>query len=92
MTSVTDFVWRKDSGIKTSAAQTPREAHVTADAAIANLMKNAGHAQAIAAEAIKILGRELPSSAAHTALDSALVTGRDSMAAGVKSRLEAFWS
>ena len=23
MTSVTDFVWRKDSGIKTSAAQTP---------------------------------------------------------------------
>ena len=25
MTSVTDFVWRKDSGIKTSAAQTPRE-------------------------------------------------------------------
>lgn len=70
----------------------PREAHVTADAAIANLMKNAGHAQAIAAEAIKILGRELPSSAAHTALDSALVTGRDSMAAGVKSRLEAFWS
>lgn len=70
----------------------PREAHVTADAAIANLMRNAGHAQAIAAEAIKILGRELPSSVAHTALDSALVTGKDSMVAGVKSRLEAFWS
>lgn len=70
----------------------PREAHVTADAAIANLMQNAGHAQAIAAEAIKILGRELPSSAAHTALDSALVTGRESMAPEVKSRLETFWS
>ena len=25
MTSVTDFVWRKDSGIKTSAAQTPSQ-------------------------------------------------------------------
>lgn len=70
----------------------PREAHVTADAAIANLMQNAGHAQAIAAEAIKILGRELPSSAAHTSLDSALVTGRESMAPEVKSRLETFWS
>lgn len=70
----------------------PREANVTADAAIANLMQNAGHAQAIAAEAIKILGRELPSSAAHTALDSALVTGRESMAPEVKSRLETFWS
>ena len=70
----------------------PREAHVTADAAIANLMQNAGHAQAIAAETIKILGRELPTSAAHTALDSALVTGRESMAPEVKSRLETFWS
>ena len=70
----------------------PREAHVTADAAIANLMRNAGHAQAIAAEAIKILGRTLPSSAAHTALDSALVTGQESMATEVKSRLEALWS
>lgn len=70
----------------------PREAHVTADAAIANLMQNAGHAQAIAAETIKILGRELPTSAAHTALDSALVTGRESMAPEVKSRLETLWS
>lgn len=70
----------------------PREAHVTADAAIANLMQNAGHAQAIAAEAIKILGRALPSSAAHTALDSAMVTGREFMAPEVKSRLETFWS
>jgi 5'-methylthioadenosine phosphorylase len=69
----------------------PREAHVTADAAIANLMQNAGHAQAIAAEAIRILGREMPASAAHTALDAALVTGRETMAPEVQERLKAFW-
>ncbi|MFY3383846.1 S-methyl-5'-thioadenosine phosphorylase [Paracidovorax sp. MALMAid1276] len=69
----------------------PREAHVTADTAMANLMQNAGHAQSIAAETIKILGRELPTSAAHTALDSALVTGRESMEPEVKGRLDAFW-
>ncbi len=70
----------------------PREAHVTADAAIANLMQNAGHAQSIAAEAIRILGREKPASLAHTALDSALVTPRDAMAPEVHERLKAFWS
>ncbi len=67
----------------------PREAHVTADSAIANLMKNAGHAQRIAAAAIAILGRELPSSAAHTALQSALVTQPDAMTPEVLQRLEA---
>ncbi len=66
----------------------PREAHVTADSAIANLMKNAGHAQRIAAAAIAILGRELPASAAHTALQSALVTQPDAMAPEVRQRLE----
>ena len=70
----------------------PREAHVTADAAIANLMQNAGHAQAIAAEAIRILGREMPTSAAHSALDSALVTGRETMSSEVRQRLKVFWS
>lgn len=70
----------------------PREAHVTADAAIANLMQNADHAQAIAAEAIRTLGREMPPSAAHTTLDSALVTGRGTMAPEVHQRLQAFWS
>lgn len=70
----------------------PREAHVTAETAIANLMQNAGHAQAIAAEAIRILGREMPPSGAHTALDAALVTGRESMAPQVKQRLQVFWS
>ena len=70
----------------------PREAHVTADAAIANLMQNAGHAQAIAAEAIRILGREMPTSAAHSALESALVTGRETMSSEVRQRLKVFWS
>ncbi len=65
----------------------PREAHVTADAAIANLMKNAGHAQQIAASAIKILGQELPVSAAHTALQSALVTQPGAMSPDVLERL-----
>ncbi|MBK6295283.1 MAG: S-methyl-5'-thioadenosine phosphorylase [Rhodoferax sp.] len=66
----------------------PREAHVTADSAIANLMKNAGHAQQIAAAAIAILGRERPASAAHTALQSALVTQPAAMAPEVLQRLE----
>jgi 5'-methylthioadenosine phosphorylase len=67
----------------------PREAHVTADAAIANLMKNAGHAQTIAAAAIKILGAEMPTSAAHTALQAALVTQPATMAPEVLARLDA---
>ena len=66
----------------------PREAHVTADSAIANLMKNAGHAQKIAAAAIAMLGREVPASAAHTALQSALVTQPSAMAPEVLQRLE----
>ncbi|MEO7160957.1 MAG: S-methyl-5'-thioadenosine phosphorylase [Polaromonas sp.] len=57
----------------------PREAHVTADSAIANLMKNAGHAQKIAVSAIQLLAKDLPSSAAHTALQQALVTQPDAM-------------
>ena len=65
----------------------PREAHVTADAAIANLMQNAGHAQQIAATAIQMLGAEMPSSAAHTALQSSLVTQPADMAPDVLDRL-----
>jgi 5'-methylthioadenosine phosphorylase len=66
----------------------PKEAHVTADAAIANLMKNAGHAQSIAAEAIRIIARDQPLSLAHSALDSALVTPSEAMAPEVRERLE----
>lgn len=70
----------------------PREAHVTADTAIANLLQNAGHAQAIVAEAIRILGNEMPNSAAHNALDAALVTARETMSPDVLERLRVLWS
>jgi 5'-methylthioadenosine phosphorylase len=66
----------------------PREAHVTADTAIANLMKNAGNAQLIAAAAVRILGAEKPVSAAHTALQASLVTQPADMAPEVLARLQ----
>lgn len=55
----------------------PREAHVTADMAIAHLMTNASRAKRVAIEAIRLLGAEQPASVAHTALQSALVTPLD---------------
>lgn len=67
----------------------PKEAHVSADLAIANLMKNAARAQAVAVEAVRILGSELPVSAAHSALASALVTQREAMSEEARRRLEA---
>jgi 5'-methylthioadenosine phosphorylase len=57
----------------------PREAAVTAETAIANLQQNATRAQAIAAEAIRLLGAELPHSDAHTALASGLITPLEAM-------------
>jgi 5'-methylthioadenosine phosphorylase len=65
----------------------PHEEAVTADTAIANLMKNAGHAQLIAAAAVRILGAELPVSMAHTSLQTSLITQPDAMAAEVLERL-----
>lgn len=67
----------------------PREAHVTADMALANLLKNAGRAQQVASEAIRLLGIEQPMSEAHTALKNALVTQPDAMAPEVRARLVA---
>jgi 5'-methylthioadenosine phosphorylase len=67
----------------------PREASVTANLAMANLMKNAEHAQRIAVAAIRILGTELPASIAHTSLASALVTPPKDMAPEVRARLAA---
>jgi len=67
----------------------PREATVTADLAIANLMKNAGHAQKIASAAIRILGTERPASIAHSALASGLVTQFQDIAPAVRERLAA---
>ncbi len=69
----------------------PREAQVTADSAIANLMKNAGYAQRVAACAIQLLGAEMPPSAAHSALQSALVTQPGAMAPEVLQRLRVVW-
>ncbi|MDI1309325.1 MAG: S-methyl-5'-thioadenosine phosphorylase [Methylotenera sp.] len=67
----------------------PQEANVTANMAIANLMKNAHHAQEIIATAIKILGTERPLSIAHGALSDALVTRPDGMSDVTRDRLSA---
>lgn len=66
----------------------PREPDVTADMAIKNLMKNTEHAQQVLVRAIDLLGSMLPSSMAHTALDSALVTQLNAMALQTKERLD----
>jgi 5'-methylthioadenosine phosphorylase len=67
----------------------PREAHVTANLALANLFKNADRAQQVVAEAIRLLGSEQPASEAHSALKNALVTQPDAMAPEVRARLAA---
>jgi 5'-methylthioadenosine phosphorylase len=67
----------------------PVEAHVTANMALANLLQNAGRAQKVVAEAVRLLGAEQPVSAAHTALQNALVTQPDAMAPDVRQRLAA---
>ena len=65
----------------------PREAHVTAETAIANLMKNAERAQAILVKAIEALAHDLPQSTAHHALAHALVTPWEAMSEEVQQRL-----
>ena len=65
----------------------PREAHVSANLALANLFRNADRAQQIVAEAIRLLGAEQPASEAHSALKNALVTQPDAMAPEVYARL-----
>ncbi len=66
----------------------PKEAHVTADMAIANLMKNAEHAQQVLVKAISLIAHTMPKSIAHTALDSGLVTQPDVMTPQVKKRMD----
>ena len=66
----------------------PAEAHVTANMALANLLKNAGRAQQVVKHAIKLLACETRESSAHTALQSALVTQPEAMTAEVLARLE----
>ena len=67
----------------------PHEAHVSTDMALANLLKNAGRAQQVASECIRLLGTEQPASEAHTALANALVTQPDAMTPEVRARLAA---
>lgn len=57
----------------------PKEEHVTANMALENLMKNAQLAQQIAIQAVKFLHANQPSSPAHTALKTALVTPLEMM-------------
>ena len=66
----------------------PREVHVTANMALANLLENAGRAQKIVAQAIKLLATETHTSDAHTALQSALVTQPEAMTRKLRARLE----
>jgi 5'-methylthioadenosine phosphorylase len=63
------------------------ETAVTAEMAIANLMKNAACAQRVAVAAIRRLAKSPPASAAHTALASGLVTPWESMSPLVQQRL-----
>ena len=66
----------------------PAEAHVTANMALANLLKNAGRAQQVVKHAVKLLASETRESGAHTALQSALITQPEAMTADVLARLE----
>lgn len=65
----------------------PREAHVTADMALQNLLRNAARAQRVAAGAIALLGANWPESPAHSALSHALVTPPEAMEPAVRERL-----
>lgn len=67
----------------------PKEAHVTAELAIANLMQNAEHAQLVVSQAIRLLADNMPSSIAHTALGAGLVTPAAAMRPEVRERLSA---
>lgn len=66
----------------------PKEAHVTADMAIANLMKNAEHAQHVLVRAIDLIACTLPHSIAHTSLSSGLITPPEAMTPQVRKRLD----
>ncbi len=67
----------------------PAQACVTAEMAIANLLGNAERAQVLLGAAVKRLAASWPESAAHRALDSALVTQPAQMSAEVRKRLGA---
>jgi 5'-methylthioadenosine phosphorylase len=66
----------------------PREAHVSADLALANLAKNAANAQRIIRALAQRLHRAPPLSTAHSALSTALVTRPEQMTAETRARLQ----
>ncbi|MBR9883994.1 MAG: S-methyl-5'-thioadenosine phosphorylase [Oceanospirillales bacterium] len=66
----------------------PREAQVTAELAIRNLMQNAERAQSIARRAITLIDSRKPDSAAHTALKQGLVTPLDAIAPARRKQIE----
>jgi 5'-methylthioadenosine phosphorylase len=67
----------------------PHEAHVTADMAIANLLKNAANAQRVVQNLVQLLHTSPPPSSAHTALQSALITQPEQMSVETRARLRA---
>ena len=66
----------------------PREANVTAQSAMANLMKNAANAQHIARAAVLLLGAERPVSEAHNALATGLVSPLDGLQGAARDRVQ----
>jgi len=66
----------------------PREAQVTADMAITNLIANAERAKMVVTEVIRVLGVEKPDSTAHHALQNALVTPAETVPEMLKQRLD----
>lgn len=65
----------------------PNQACVTAEMALSNLRVNAARAQQVLAHAIAHLAATWPTSSAHTALQSALVTPPGTMTPEVRERL-----
>jgi 5'-methylthioadenosine phosphorylase len=70
----------------------PHEAHVTAEMAVANLMKNAARAQRIVVSAIQYLAKNMPVSDAHTALASGLITPLECMPDSMRMQVALFTS
>ncbi|GCB05248.1 S-methyl-5'-thioadenosine phosphorylase [Ralstonia sp. SET104] len=66
----------------------PREAPVTAELAIANLLQNAANAQRVVSQAVRLVARDWPPSQAHRALAAGLVTQPATMDQATRARLD----
>lgn len=66
----------------------PKEANVSTDLALKNLLENAGKAQTIVANTVRRIGQQMPSSAAHNALANALVTPMEAMDEATRALVE----